>query len=178
MTEAQDTSAQDGNQTSGDTSAAGDAFKPITSQEEFNRLLDDRLKRERAKYADYKDVKAKASKLDEIEQANKSEIDKAMDRVTKAEAEVAQVPTKVADALRTHLISLHKIPNDDAELFLTATDPDLLLKQVDRLIARTTEAASERKKTGNFVPLEGGQVSNPSGGGEAQFARQLFSPTT
>jgi hypothetical protein len=177
MTEAQSTSEQDGNQTSGETSAAGDEFKPITSQDEFNRLLDDRLKRERAKYADYKDVKAKASKLDEIEQANKSEIDKAMDRVAKAEAEVAQIPTRVADALREHLISLHTIPKDDAELFLTATDPELLLKQVDRLIARTTEAASERKKTGNHVPREGGQVSTPGGDSDAQFARQLFSPT-
>lgn len=178
MTDAPSTSTQDGNPPSGDTSAAGDEFKPITSQDEFNRLLDDRLKRERAKFADYRDVKAKASKLDEIEQANKSEIDKAMDRVTKAEAEVAQVPAKVADQLRAHLVSLHQIPADDAELFLTATDPDLLLKQVDRLIARTSEAASERKKTGNFVPLEGSQVTHPRETSEAQFARQLFSPTT
>lgn len=153
--DATDTSNQDGNNPSGDTSAAGDEFKPITSQDDLNRVLDARLKREREKYADYKDVKAKASRLDEIEQANKSEIDKAMDRVTKAEAEVANVPTKVADALRTHLVALHKIPDDDAELFLTASDPALLLKQVDRLVARGIESAEAKRKTGNHVPREG-----------------------
>ena len=165
------TSTQDGNNSSGDTSAAGDEFKPITSQEDLNRLITDRVNRERAKYADYKDVKAKASKLDEIEQANKSEIDKAMDRVTKAEAEVATIPAKVADGLRNHLVALHKIDADDAELFLTANDPELLLKQVTRLLERGVEQQSERKKHGNHVPLEG---ASPAAGGDAEFARNLF----
>ncbi len=167
-------STQDGNDSSAATSGADDRFSPITSQEDLNKILDARLKREREKFADYKDVKAKASKLDEIEQSNKSEIDKAMDRVTKAEAEVAQVPAKVAEGLREHLISLHKIPADDAELFLTATDPAVLLKQVDRLIARGVEAADARRKTGNHVPREG-HSPKTAVSDEASFAKSLFS---
>lgn len=154
MTEAAtatDASKTDGNQTSEPTSTAGDEFKPITSQEDLNKVLNERLTRERAKFADYKDVKTKAAEYDKLAEANKSEIEKATERVTKAEAEVAKVPSLVADALRTHLVALHEIPEDDAELFLTANDPELLLKQVTRLTGRE----SERKKHGNRAPREG-----------------------
>ena len=167
-------SAPEGGNTSGSTPTADGDFKPITSQDELNRLLNERLARERSKYADYKDVKAKAAKLDEIEQANKSEIDKAMDRVAKAEAEAATVPNKVADALRSHLVALHKIPADDAELFLTASDPDLLLKQVDRLVARGSEAAADQRKTGNHVPREGKTPAPPADDPLREFTGRLF----
>lgn len=52
-------------------------FTPITSQEQLNALLGDRLARERAKYSDYDDLKAKAAKFDQAEEANKSELEKA-----------------------------------------------------------------------------------------------------
>lgn len=165
-------SNQDGtNSTTGSTtSGAGDEFKPITSQEDLNRIITDRVNREKAKTADYKDVKAKADRLDQIEQASKSEIDKAIDRVTKAEAEVATVPSKVADALRTHLIALHEINADDAELFLTANEPDLLLKQVQRL----TEREGDRKKRGNYAPREGTKTTTSTDSDELQVTRDLF----
>ena len=171
-----DTSNQDGNTTSGSTSTAGDEFKPITSQEELNKVVGERVKREAAKYSDYKDLKAKASLLDDLEQASKSEIERAMDRVTAAEAEVAKVPNLVADALRTHLVALHKINEDDAELFLTATDPELLLKQVQRLTGREAERSEERKKNGNTNPREG---TNPKPEDDEMraFARSVFQRT-
>jgi predicted phage tail protein len=110
-----------------------------------------------------------AKRLSELEDAQKSETEKAADRIAKAEAEVASLPAKVADALRTHLVALHEIDKDDAELFLTATDPELLLKQVTRLIGQS----DKRKKT-NTVPREG-QTSSTSGDDEVrEFARGLF----
>lgn len=155
-------------QTGGATSATD---KPLSmTQAEFNRQLDERVMRERAKYADYKDIKAKADKLDSIEQASKSEAERALDRVTKAEAEVAQLPARVAAALRTHLVALHAIDADDAELFLTATEPELLLKQVQRLTGRE----ADRKKSNNVVPREGTTSSNAAAGDEREFARALF----
>ena len=87
-----------------------------------------------------------AKRLAELEDAKKSETEKAADRIAKAEAEVASVPAKVADALKSHLVALHEISDDDAELFLTASDPELLLKQVTRLIERNTEAAKDAGK--------------------------------
>jgi hypothetical protein len=155
-----------GNNTSGSTPAAGDEFKPISSQEELNKVIGDRVKR--AKPADYDDLKAKAARLDEMEQANQSEIEKANNRATAAEEKAAKVPALVADALRGHLIALHKIPDDKAELFLTATDPALLLRQVTALVGET-------KKQGNHVPREGATNSNSGGqGDEREFVRNLF----
>ena len=44
-----------------DNSGEGDGFKPITSQDEFERILGKRLQRERAKFADYDDLKSKVA---------------------------------------------------------------------------------------------------------------------
>ena len=116
-----------------------------------------------------KDNATAAQRLAEIEDAQKSESEKVAERLAKADAEVATVPAKVADALREHLVALHEIDKDDAELFLTATEPELLLKQVTRLVGQS----DKRKKT-NVVPREG-QTSSTSGDDEVrEFARGLF----
>jgi hypothetical protein len=101
-----------------------------------------------AQKAQLKELKAKASRLDEIEEAQKSEAEKVADRLAKADAEVATVPAKVCEALKAHLIAIHEIAPEDAELFLTATDPETLLKQADRLVGQS----GKRK---NIVPREG-----------------------
>jgi hypothetical protein len=145
-------------------------YTPPASQEELNRIISERVAREKAKFADYGDLKAKAARLDQIEQANLSEAEKVAQKIADAEAAVAQVPAKVADALRAHLVALHEINAEDAELFLTATDPELLLKQVQRLIGRE----ADRKKTGGRAPAQG---RTPSTGGNdpmREFTRNLF----
>lgn len=146
-----DSTVQPGTQEQQKQAEQTSTFTPITSQDDLNRILGERLARERAKFDDYDDLKAKASRLDEIEDANKSEIEKAREEAEAAKAEAAKTPALVAEALRTHLVRLHEISDDDAELFLTATDPDLLQKQVDRLVART---AAGTQKPG-YVPSQG-----------------------
>lgn len=61
------------------------------TEEDVNRIVTDRLHRERQKYEgiDLDDLKAKAAKLDEIEEANKSEIQKANERAAKLQDELA-----------------------------------------------------------------------------------------
>ena len=152
-TEGQQNDDGQGGDTGGNTPASDDGFKPIESQDELNRIVQERLKR--AVPADLKDIKAKAAKFDELEESTKSDIQKANDKAAAAEAEVATIPAKTAEALKTHLVALHKINAEDAELFLTATDPDLLLKQVERLMGRTAEDDAARKKGGGVVPKEG-----------------------
>ena len=110
-----------------------------------------------------------AKRLSEIEEASKSESEKVADRIAKAEAEVASVPSKVADVLRSHLVALHEIEADDAELFLTANDPELLLKQVTRLIGQS----DKQKKTGNRAPREGATPTSTASD-ERAVARELF----
>lgn len=55
------------------------AFEPITSQEQLDKLISSRIARERSKYADYQDLQEKAKRFDELEEANKSELQKAQD---------------------------------------------------------------------------------------------------
>ena len=62
-------------------------FKAPTSQAEFDRMVGDRISRERGKFADYDDLKAKAAKFDEADAASKSELQKERDRADAAERE-------------------------------------------------------------------------------------------
>lgn len=148
------------------TEPAPDEFKPITTQDDLNKVLNERLQRERAKYADYKDVKSKAARLDELEEANKSELQKFTDRASAAEAERDSARIEM---LRFKVAAKHGINEDDADLFLTGKDEDTLMKQAARLADRE----SERKKQGNHVPREG---NNPASNGsdELDTARALF----
>ena len=68
------------------------------NQQELDAIISDRLKRERDKYADYEALKAKAAKLDEIEEASKSELQKATERAEKLESELTQM--KRAEEIR------------------------------------------------------------------------------
>lgn len=97
-----------------------------------------------------------------------NESERTADRL--AESEAAAVSAKVTDALKSHLISRHGIDAGDAELLLTATDPDLLLKQVDRLLAQRDERAYS-----HIVPNEGkSPPPRPAPDATREFVRDLF----
>lgn len=68
------------------------------TQEELNSIIDERLKREREKFADYNELKEKATKYDEVEEANKTELEKATERANSLQAELDQL--KTAEQLR------------------------------------------------------------------------------
>lgn len=53
-------------------------YTPPASQEDLDRIVAARLTRERARYADYDDLKAKAAKFEQIEQANATDLEKAV----------------------------------------------------------------------------------------------------
>lgn len=61
-------------------------FTPPASQEELDRIIGARIAREHAKFSDYDDLKAKAAKFDEAEDAAKNDTQKAIERAEKAEA--------------------------------------------------------------------------------------------
>lgn len=72
----------------------GAEFKPITSQADLDRLISDRLSRERAKYSDYDAIKAKAEKFDKAEQESLTEIQREKQAREAAEAELVKYRTK------------------------------------------------------------------------------------
>lgn len=64
-----------------------EAQKTFT-QEEMNKIIADRVQRERSKYNDYDALKEKAAKYDAHEEASKTELQKATEKAEKLEAEL------------------------------------------------------------------------------------------
>ena len=58
------------------------------TQEELEFEVAKRLTRERSKYSDYEALKEKAAKLDEIEEKNKTELERATEKATRLEEEL------------------------------------------------------------------------------------------
>ena len=64
-------------------------FKPITTQEEFDRAIGARVYEERSKFSDYDDLKKAKAELEKIKEADKTDLEKYADRAAAAEAKVA-----------------------------------------------------------------------------------------
>lgn len=81
------------------TNVQGDGQQPDSGNErtftqaDLDRILADRLSREREKYADYEDLQQRASKWAEYEETQKTELQKAQEAKERAEkaAEAAQI---------------------------------------------------------------------------------------
>lgn len=99
-------------------------------------------------------LKEKARRFDELEESQKTEAEKLAERLAEAKTEADAIPAKVSTALKSHLVKIHEISDEDADLFLTATDPEVLLKQAERFTARS-------KSQSGFVPTQG--TADPSG---------------
>lgn len=126
-------------------------FEPIKSQDDLNRIIKDRLDRERAKFGDYADLKAKAARLDKIEEANKSENERLTDALeaAKKDAETARV-----DLLRYKIAAEYGITDEKKiSLLLSGTDEATLKAQAD-LIA-TANADASKPRTPRPDPAQG-----------------------
>jgi len=114
-------------------SETGGGFKPITSQEEFDRAISRRLNSEKAKYRDYDTLKSKAEQFDllaresqtdrerEIEEARLEAFHEAMSKAVplavKAEFKSAAKGLLTDEALQSLLedLDLTKYATDDGE---------------------------------------------------------------
>ena len=93
----EDTIQVEENATQGATAAQERTF----TQAEMDAIIGDRLKRERAKYADYDEAKAALAELNELKEAGKSELQKAVEERDryKAEVESLKADKERADAV-------------------------------------------------------------------------------
>ena len=124
------------------------------TQADVDRIVKERVQRERAKFSDYDDLKTKAG-----EKATADE------RLAELEKRYADAEAR---ALRANVANAHGISAEDRDLFLTGTDEETLTAQAKRL----AERESERKKRSNHVPREG----NPptvTGDDRRDFLRRL-----
>lgn len=129
----------------------------LVPQADVDRIVKERVARERAKYADYDDLKAKAAGSKTLEE-----------RLASLEGELT---TAKATALRSDIAAKHGLSAEDRDLFLTGTDESTLTAQAQRLAGRE----ADRKKQGNFAPKEGNTPAGGTNTDEREFVRSLFS---
>lgn len=134
------------------------------TQEQLDRIVEDRLKRERAQFADYDDLKAKAAKLDEAEEAQKTELQKAKDAAAEAKT---QGEAAIARANAT-LIRAEVMQQATA---LGAVDPDvvvaLLAGSEDIVIGKDGNVAGAKAAVEKLIkdkPYLGKAEASTSGG--------------
>lgn len=98
--------------------AQASSFTPPSSQEELDRIIGERLARERAKFDDYDDLKAKAQKFDEVEAQNKTEAERLADELAKATERAQSLETQ---AVRARVAAETGLP---LELITGSTEED------------------------------------------------------
>lgn len=86
------------NQGTNETGESRDNGARTFTQAELDAIVGDRLARERSKYADYETLKDKAARFDAAEEAGKTELQKANDKLAALTGELDRL--KAADAAR------------------------------------------------------------------------------
>jgi hypothetical protein len=138
------------------------------TQADVDRIVAERVAREKGKFADYGDLKAKAAKFDELDQASKTEQERLTERLTTAEKRAAELESK---ALRLEVAAEKGLTTAQAKRLVGATreeleaDADELLETfkpaekappaVDLdLGTRTTAAASSDPRSADLAQIE------------------------
>jgi hypothetical protein len=101
MSEAAQASGQEGQsqEQPGPSGGAG-KYTPPATQEELDQIIENRLSRERKKYADYDELKAQKSEMDQWKQSQLTEQEKAIKtaRAESAKETAGRYDRKIADA--------------------------------------------------------------------------------
>lgn len=117
-------------------------WTPPASQKELDRIIGDRLARERARYSDYEDLKKKAAAYDKAEDEKKTAEQRAADRLADLEAKTAAAEARAAAAeaaaLRAEIAADKGVPAD----FLTGTDRPDIEKRAQALLKWKNGAGS------------------------------------
>lgn len=137
----------------GTTDPGGEGKSDQTfTQADLDRIVKERVQRERTKFADYDDLKAKAEGAKTAEE-----------RIAALESEIA---TSKVEALRARYGA--DVPEKLRPL-LTGTTDEELKAQRDLIL----DGESERKKQGNRAPDEG-RTPTAKAGDERTIVRSLF----
>lgn len=135
-----------------DNATQGAAAEKTFTQAEMDAIIGDRLKRERAKYADYDELKAKADAYDADAEAKKSELQKAIEERDAANARIAQME---ADKARSDAVAKAAAENGVDPVLLSRMSGD-----VDENAAYLKATMANVQKYGQ-VP-DGGETMPPT----------------
>ena len=130
------------------------------TQEELNAIVGKRLAEEKSKFSDYEDLKAKASKFDEMEEANKSELQKATERANALESELKAM--KNAEEVRVMRENVAKETGIPSNLLTGATEEECKA-QAEAIKAYAQPSGYPKVK-------DGGEIPKPNGSTQQQFA--------
>lgn len=147
------------------------SYRPPASQEEFDRIIADRVNRTKAQFKDYNDLKSKAAEFDKLAEAQKTEAQKALDRAEKAEARAVEASLRsvrseiksiatgefaAPDRIHGLLGDLSRFVGKDGEPDASAIEAALkdLEKEAPELVARS--------RTDVGLGTRGGGGSSPS----------------
>ena len=138
----------------------GESQDRTFTQDELNAIVGKRLAEEKSKFADYEGLKAKASKLDELEEANKSELQKATERANSLEAELNELKkANEVRAMREEVANETGIPTN----LLTGSTEEECKAQAEAIKAYATPNGYPKVK-------DGGEIPKPNGSTKQQFA--------
>lgn len=104
-------------------------FKVISTQEELDRVIGERLARQKEKYADYDDLKERNVALESEKVSLQEELDKATKARTELETRVSRYES---DKLKTSVALRYGLPIDFAER-LQGEDEESLQADAERL---------------------------------------------
>jgi hypothetical protein len=127
------------------------------TQAELDAVVKDRLKREREKYSDYEDLKAKAAKFDEAEEANKTELQKVTERAKALEDELNGL--KEAEKLRTMRATVAKETGIPANL-LTGSTEDECKAQAEAIKAFAQPQGYPKVRDSSGLSVQTSSVAN------------------
>lgn len=146
------------------TAEAGNSTEKMLSQSEVDRVVQERLAREREKFADYEDLKGKAEKLDQLEAANQSELEKAIARAEAAEkaAQDAENARRAAEvqSLRVRVAGEKGVPANLVK-YITGDSQEAIEAAAEEL------AAVQPQPQQGYVPTAGMGGSAPDHEGDA-----------
>lgn len=136
----------------------GEAQKTFT-QEEVDAIINGRFGRMMEKYKDYDALKAKADKFDEIEEASKTELQKATERVTALQTELDSL--KKANTVRA---MREKVAHDTGVPvnLLTADSEDACKEQARQILEFSRPSGYPQVKDGGEVRTSGKKSTRDS----------------
>ena len=111
-------------------------FKPITTQEEFDAAIKERLSREKAKYSDYDQLKSRVEELEKENGGLKSTIEATNQSKADADKQLEDLQNQISGYemanLKTRVALQHGLPYDLAER-LQGTDEESFKADAERL---------------------------------------------
>lgn len=140
--------------------AEGQQTERTFTQTEMNAIISDRLTRERSKYADYDDLKAKAQQFDAAQEAGKTELQKANEKAAKLQQQLDALNS--ANTLREVRAKVSAA---------TGVPADLLSGDTEEACTAQAQAILKFAKPGYPSVRDGGDPHHtPTGSTSEQFA--------